>query len=225
MKKVFGPLAIVTALMLAYAPVMIANAPYESTMGLIQKIFYYHVPSWLAMYTAIAVCGVASAVYLFKGSAAADSYAVSAAEVAVLFGLMGLVSGPLWGRKAWGVWWQWDARLTSALLLELIFIAYLLVRKYGGPGSEKLAAATALFGTATAPFVYKSVDIWRTVHPKTSVVPELLKGSMPGSAAPFALSSLSFVLLAVLLLTLRITLAKRQALLDDLYLAHEDGAV
>ena len=218
MKKVFGPLAIVTALMLTYAPVMIANAPYESTMGLIQKIFYYHVPSWIAMYTAIAVCGVASAVYLFKGTPAADSYAVSAAEVAVLFGLMGLVTGPLWGRIAWGVWWQWDARLTSALLLELIFIAYLLVRKYGGPGAEKLAAATALFGTATAPFVYKSVDIWRTVHPKTTVIPTL-KREM---AAPFAFSALAFVLLSVLVLTLRVHLAKRQAALDALYLAEEE---
>ena len=86
----------------------------------------------------------------------------------MLFGLIGLVTGPLWGRKAWGVWWQWDARLTMALLLELIFVGYLLVRKYGGPGSEKLAAAIGIFGMAVAPFVYKSVDIWRTVHPKTT---------------------------------------------------------
>jgi heme exporter protein C len=218
MKKLFTPLAVVTALMLAYAPVMIAQAPYESTMGLIQKIFYYHVPSWIAMYTAIAVCGAASALYLFKADPAADAYAVAAAEVAVLFGLMGLVTGPLWGRVAWGVWWQWDARLTSALLLELIFIAYLLVRQYGGPGSEKLAAAAALFGTATAPFVYKSVDIWRTVHPKTSVVPTL-KREM---AAPFAFSAMAFVLLSVLVMTLRVHLAKRQAALDALYLAEED---
>ena len=218
MKKLFTPLAIVTTLMLAYAPVMIAHAPYESTMGLIQKIFYYHVPSWIAMYTAIAVCGAASALYLFKADPAADAYAVSAAEVAVLFGLMGLVTGPLWGRVAWGVWWQWDARLTSALLLELIFIAYLLVRQYGGPGSEKLAAAAALFGTATAPFVYKSVDIWRTVHPKTSVVPTLPRELL----APFVFSAIAFVLLSVLVLTLRVHLAKRQAALDALYLAEED---
>ena len=218
MRRFFTPLAVLTTLMLAYAPVMIAHAPYESTMGLIQKIFYYHVPSWIAMYTAIAVCGAASAIYLFKADPTADAYAVSAAEVAVLFGLMGLVTGPLWGRVAWGVWWQWDARLTSALLLELIFIAYLLVRQYGGPGSEKLAAAAALFGTATAPFVYKSVDIWRTVHPKTSVVPTL----RPDMAAPFAFSAVAFVLLSVLVMTLRVDLAKRQAALDALYLAEED---
>ena len=222
MNRAFVPLVVIVALLFAAAPYVIAQAPYESTMGLVQKIFYFHVPAWMAMYTAIAVCGFASMIYLFKGNKTADAYAVAGAEVAVLFGLMGLVSGPLWGRKAWGVWWQWDVRLTTALLMELIFIACLLVRKYGGPGSEKLAAATALFGAATAPFVYKSVDIWRTVHPKTSVVPELLKGSMPGSGLPFAVSSLAFVLLAVLFMMLRVTLAQRQAALDDLYLAYEE---
>ena len=177
------------------------------------------------MYTAIAVCGVASSLYLFRSNKSADGYAVAGAEVAVLFGLMGLVSGPLWGRKAWGVWWVWEPRLTSALLMELIFIACLLVRKYGGPGSEKLAAATGLFGAATAPFVYKSVDIWRTQHPKTTVVPALLKGSMAGSELPFALSALAFVLLATLLIVLRVNLARQQTALDDMYLAYEDGAV
>ncbi len=187
-------------------------------MGLIQKIMYYHVPSWIAQYCAITVCGVASAIYLFKSHPVADRYAVSAAELVVLFGLMGLITGPLWARKAWGVWWQWDVRLTSALLMELIFVAYLLVRQYGGPGSEKLASATALFGTATGPFVYKSVDIWRTVHPKTTVVPTL-----PSSlGAPLALTSAAFVLLFVVLLTLRVNLAERQAALDEMYLALED---
>jgi heme exporter protein C len=218
MRKAFGPLVVVAGALFVAAPYFIAQAPYESTMGLIQKIMYYHVPSWIAQYCAITVCGVASAIYLFKNHPVADRYAVSAAELVVLFGLMGLVTGPLWARKAWGVWWQWDVRLTSALLMELIFVAYLLVRQYGGPGSEKLASATALFGTATGPFVYKSVDIWRTVHPKTTVVPTL-----PSSlGAPLALTSAAFVLLFVVLLTLRVNLAERQAALDEMYLALED---
>jgi len=171
MKKFFVPLAVLTAAMFAYAPIAIANAPYESTMLLIQKIFYFHVPSWMAMTAAIAVCGGASLVHLFKNRPAADRLAVSAAELAVLFGAMGLVTGPLWGRKAWGVWWQWDARLTMALLLELVFISYLLVRAYGGPGSDKLAAAVGLFGMAVSPFVYLSGNIWRTAHPVNTVVP------------------------------------------------------
>jgi heme exporter protein C len=218
MKKAFVPLVIVVAAMFAFAPVVIANARYESTMGLIQKIFYFHVPSWLAMYSAIGVCGLASLIYLFQGSRTADCYAVAGAELAILFGLMGLVTGPLWARKAWGVWWQWDARLTSALLMWLIFVAYMLVRKYGGPGSEKLAAATAIFGTATGPFVYKSVDIWRTVHPTTNVVPTLPRDM----ALALLYCMTAFFLLFLVLLTVRVGLAQRQMALDDLYLAGED---
>jgi heme exporter protein C len=206
--------------MFALAPVVIANALFESTMGLVQKIFYFHVPSWFAMFTAVFVCGIASGVYLFKGRQDADRIAVSAAEIAVLFGALGLVTGPLWGRKAWGVWWQWEARLTMAFLLELIFMAYLLVRKYGGPGSEKLAAAMALFGMANVPFVYVSVNIWRTLHPMTTVVPTL----GPGMRGAFWFCVAAFMLLFAVLLTLRVRLQEQRATLDELYLAEEDGA-
>lgn len=218
MRKLFVPLVVVTAVMFAIAPVIIADVRYESTMGLIQKIFYFHVPSWVAMYSAVAVCGAASLLYLFKDNKVADCYAVAGAELTILFGAMGLVTGPLWARKAWGVWWQWDVRLTSALLLWLIFVAYMLVRKYGGPGSEKLAAATAIFGAATAPFVYKSVDIWRTIHPTTNVVPTLPRDM----ALVLMFCMLAFFLLFLVLLTLRVGLAKRQMALDELYLAEED---
>jgi heme exporter protein C len=220
MRKFFTPLLFLTVVMFALAPVVIANALFESTMGLVQKIFYFHVPSWFAMFTAVFVCGIASAVYLFKGRQAADRIAVSAAEIAVLFGALGLVTGPLWGRKAWGVWWQWEARLTMAFLLELIFMAYLLVRKYGGPGSEKLAAAMALFGMANVPFVYVSVNIWRTLHPMTTVVPTL----GPGMRGAFWFCVAAFMLLFAVLLTLRVRLQDQRATLDELYLAEEDGA-
>src|SRR5262245_10380363 len=146
MRKLFVPLFLVTTLMLAYAPIMVSYAAYEASMGVVSKIFYFHVPSWFAMFTAVFTCGIASALYLFRNRPGADRLAASAGELAVLFGAMGLVTGPLWGRKTWGVWWEWDPRLTMAFLLELIFLAYLLVRKYGGPGSEKLAAAMGVFG-------------------------------------------------------------------------------
>lgn len=217
-KTLFAPLVIVTAAMFAYAPVMIAHAPYESTMGLVQKIFYFHVPSWFAMFTGVFLCGIESLVFLFKKKAEADRVAAAAGELAVLFGLMGLVTGPLWGRKAWGVWWQWDARLTMALLLEVIFIGYLLVRTYGGPGADKLAAAMAVFGMANVPFVYVSVNIWRTIHPRTSVVPSL----GPGMFGAFWFSVTAFMLLFAVLLTLRVALERQRAALDELYLASED---
>ncbi len=218
MKKAFGPLAALVGVMFVAAPFVVANAPYESTMGLVQKIFYFHVPSWFAMFTAIGICGVASLYHLFKNSPKADRLAEAAGELAVLFGLMGLVTGPLWGRKSWGVWWQWDAKLTIALLLEMTFISGILVRKYGGPGSDKLAAAVGIFGLAVTPFVYEAVNIWRTIHPLTSVVPTL----SAAMAGPFWFCVAAFMLLLVVLLTLRVSLGARQAALDELYLAQED---
>jgi heme exporter protein C len=218
MRKMFPPLAALTGLMFVGAPFMVARAPYESSMGLVQKIFYFHVPSWFAMFTAIGVCGVASLIHLFKSSPRADRIAEAAGEVAVLFGLMGLVTGPLWGRKAWGVWWIWDAKLTIALLLEMTFISGILVRKYGGPGSDKLAAAVGIFGLAVVPFVYQAVNIWRTIHPLTSVVPTL-PATMGG---PFWFCVAAYMLLLVVLLMVRVNLGKRQAALDELYLAYED---
>jgi heme exporter protein C len=217
-RKLFTPLLVLTAAAFAYAPVAIQRAPYESTMGLVQKIFYFHVPSWMAMFLAASVCGIASAIFLFSRRAAADRLAVAGAELSVVFGIIGLITGPLWGRKAWGVWWQWDARLTSALVMWLVFVAYLLLRKYGGSGSEKLGAVLALFGMANVPFVYWSVNVWRTVHPKTSVVTTL----QADMGRPFLLCSLAFVSLTVLMLAARVQLENHRAELDELYLALED---
>ena len=88
------------------------------------------------------------------------------------------------------MWWQWDARLTSTLVMWMIFNAYLLLRRYGGPGSDRLAAAVALFGMANVPFVYWSVNVWRTLHPKTSVIPTL----QPGMRGPFWFCVVAFLL-------------------------------
>ena len=218
MRKVFGPLAALTGLMFVASPFIVARAPFESSMGIVSKIFYFHVPSWFAMFTAIAICGGASLIHLFRNNPRADRIAEAAGEIAVVFGLMGLVTGPLWGRKAWGVWWIWDAKLTIALLLEMTFISGIIVRKYGGPGSDKLAAAVGIFGLAVTPFVYEAVNIWRTIHPLTSVVPTLPQRM----AVPFWFCVTAYMLLLVVLLMLRVNLGKRQAALDELYLAYED---
>ncbi len=201
--------------MLAATPLVIASAPYESTMGLVQKIFYYHVPSaWLMMLAAL-VSGTASGFYLFNKKLNWDRIAVASAELMVLFGAIVLITGPLWGRKAWGVWWQWDARLTSSLTTWMIFCAYLIVRRFGGIGSEKLAAGLALFGLANVPFIYVSVNYWRTIHPTTNVVPTLPL-SMGG---PFWFCALTLLLLYILFMQLRIRLEEQRKQLDDLYLA------
>lgn len=214
----FGRTALLCGAMFAITPVLVALAPYEATMGLVQKIFYYHLPSaWMFLLSGI-VCGVASARYLASGSVRHDRVAWAAAELVVLFGAITLVTGPLWARKTWGVWWQWDVRLTSSLMGWMISVAYLLVRRYGGPGSDKLAAGLALFGLANVPFIYISVNFWRTIHPPTTVVPTL-----PVSfGIPLWLSAVSFLILFVLLLRLRVHLEEQRARVDALYLSLDD---
>jgi heme exporter protein C len=215
MPKSFIPAALVCGLMFALAPILIANAPYESTMGLVQKIFYVHLPSaWMFLLGAI-IGGIASVRYLFRGDPRQDRLAWAAAELVVLFGAITLVTGPLWARKAWGVWWQWDVRLTASLMGWMVAVAYLLLRRFGGPGSDKLAAGLALFGMANVPFVYISVNYWRTIHPTTNVVPTL-----PTSfGLPLWFSTATFLLLFMLLLRMRIRLEEQRARVDALYLA------
>ena len=218
MQKSFTPVAIACALIFAVAPILIANAPYEATMGLVQKIFYIHLPSaWIFLIGAI-VCGVASARYLFGNNPRHDRLAFAAAELVVLFGLITLITGPLWARRSWGTWWVWDARVTSSLVGWMIAWAYLLLRKYGGPGSDKLAAGVALFGMANVPFIYVSVNYWRTIHPATTVVPTL-----PSSfGVPLWFSFTGFLLLFVLLLRMRVRLEEQRARLDALYLSMDE---
>jgi len=217
-RRLFPVYAALALVLFVTAPFVIAWAPFEATMGLVQKIFYFHVPAWWIMFLSVFICGFASALYLFKGKGSADRLAVAAAELAVLFGLIGLVTGPLWARKSWGVWWQWDVRVTTALILEMTFIAYLLLRAYGGPGSERLAAGLALFGVLNVPFVYVSVDIWRTIHPATSVVPTLV---LPMGLA-FWWCVAAYVVLYLMLLEARTRLEEQRARVDELYLALED---
>lgn len=214
----FAVFVVLAGMSMAYAPVMIANAPVESTMLLVQKIFYFHVPAWFVMFTGAFMCGIASAVFLFKGSKNADHYAITGAELAVVFGLIGLVTGPIWARKAWGVWWDWDVKLTLALVVWLTFIAYLLLRRFGGEGADKLAAGVGLFGAANIPFVYYSVNWWRSIHPKTTVVPTL----GPGMRETFWFSVLAFMLLMILIIAVRVRLERQRERLDELYLALED---
>lgn len=211
-------LLIVAAVMFARAPFLIDAAPYEATMGLVQRIFYFHVPSAMMMFMSAFVCGTASAIFLARRSPKADHVALAAAELVVVFGLIVLITGPLWARKAWGVWWQWDARLTSSLVLWLIFVSYLLLRRFGGPGSETLAGAVGVFGMANVPFVYWSVHIWRTIHPTTNVVSTLV----PEMRLPFYWSAIAFAVLYLVILLTRVRLATASATLEAAYAELED---
>ena len=218
MRKLFTPFLAFVGVVFVTAPIVIARAPFESTMGLVQKIFYFHMPTAMLMLLSAIFCGMVSAAFLATRRQTFDHVAVAAAELTVLYGAIALVTGPLWARKAWGVWWVWDPRLTMSLLMWMIFVSYLLLRKYGGPGSEKLSAGLAVFGMANAPFVYISVNVWRTMHPKTSVVPTL----PVDFAVPLWWAFAGFLLLYVLLLTARARLEAQRALVDYLYLDFDE---
>jgi heme exporter protein C len=201
------------------ASLLVANAPLEKTMGIVQKIFYFHVPcAWLLILSTF-VCAGGSLAYLFAGSERGDRLALCSAELGVLFGLCVMVTGPLWARAAWGVFWTWDVRLTSSLLLWLMLIGYGLARRYGGAGGRRLAAAMALFAAADVPLVYLSVNLWRGLHPNTRTVSSLA----PGMRLPFFFSLAIFSALWGVLLALRMRAEHSQARLVELAIAIEDA--
>jgi heme exporter protein C len=180
------------------------GTPLEQELFFNQKIFYYHVPHAMLMFATVFVCGIASAGYLKNRKGSWDDVALAAGEITVLYGAIVLITGSVWGRAAWGVWWQWDMRLTTSLLLWLIMVGYVLVRRFAGAGSERLAAGLAVFGMIDVPLIYFSVKIWRTVHPKAEVVSNL----DPAMKPTFWLSFLTIALVLGLLLVLRVVMAR-----------------
>jgi heme exporter protein C len=145
-------------------------APAEATMGDAQRIFYYHVPAATAASVLFWANFVASLWYLWKRSQVADAIAVAGAEVGVVFFSVVLISGPIWARYAWGTFWVWDARLTTSLILWLLYVSYLVLRKSSEVGSTSvLAASLAVFAALDMPIVYMSNRWFRTNHPQPMI--------------------------------------------------------
>jgi heme exporter protein C len=136
-----------------------------------QRIFYYHVPSAWIGFLAFFVVFVASALYLWQRKRSYELIAVSAAEIGVLFITLVLITGPIWAKPVWGIWWTWDARLTSSLVLWLIYVAYLMLRRYLPDGTRRanLSAVVGIIGFVDVPIVYMSIRWWETQHPKAVV--------------------------------------------------------
>src|ERR1700740_660084 len=168
MKRLFPILAVLTALLLIYALYQaLVVAPTERTMGDVQRIFYYHVPSAWTAFLLFFVNLAASIVYLVKRNPKADALAAVTAEVGVVFCTVVLVTGPIWARPVWGIWWTWDVRLTSTLVLWLIYISYLILRRFSDSAQTPvLAAVLAIFGALDVPLVYFSIWFFRTHHPQ-----------------------------------------------------------
>lgn len=181
--------------------------------GIAQKIFYFHVPAANALYLCGGVCFIASALYLYRPSEASNAWAKAGAECASIFGGLVMVSGPLWAKKAWGVYWTWDPRLTTLLLSILIYVALVLLRSFagGGEAERKFAAAFGILGTANLPIIHYSVKKWGGNHP--TVLKSSGGGGLGDPTMYYALYGglLAMALLAILLLTLRAKLALAEA--------------
>ncbi len=168
MKRGFPILAVVTALLLSFALYeALIVAPTEQTMGNVQRIFYYHVPSAWTAFVLFLINFVSSIVYLIRRNSKADILAYVSAEVGVVFCTVVIVTGPIWARPVWGIWWApGDIRLTTTLVLWLIYISYLMVRRLSTGGKTPvIAAVVAIFGALDVPLVYFSIWFFRTQHP------------------------------------------------------------
>jgi len=148
------------------------TAPKEATMGNLYRVFFWHFPHTILSLIFPYLNCLASFAYLYfrsrniERAAAADAFALASAEVTVLYSTIGLATGMLWGRAAWGIWWAWDARLTSYLLLWLLYVSYLLVRRFSATGQTAIISAVlAIFAGIDIPICYMSIRWWRTQHP------------------------------------------------------------
>lgn len=220
MKIVPYALLAVSAALFPYAVSQVfLHTPIEEQMGTAQKIFYFHVPlAWICMLFAV-VCGIAAGVQLRRRSDRAEAVAVAAGEMTVLAGVGVLITGPIWGDATWGTPWTGDARQVSTALLWLVFVAYLLVRRYGPPNSERLAAALAIFGAIDVPIIYYAVKIWKTTHPQTGVV-----GELPQTMWNTLWICLTALLsLAIALVWIRAAQERLTMALDDAWIEAERG--
>jgi heme exporter protein C len=196
--------AIDGGLLLAAAGLAVFYAPPDAVEGIVQKIFYLHVPAAIAAYLCFAVVLVGGFVYLWNESPTADRLARAGAEVGLVFTTVTLVMGSIWAKPIWGSYWVWwDARLVSTLVLWLIYAGYLLARRIAAPGRQaaRFGAVIGIVGFIDVPIVHFSVSWWRTIHPPVET-------AAPGSLPPemlltFAVSALAVVLLSVILVGYR----------------------
>ena len=207
-----------TALLLAAASTMVLNlvliyfwVPTEQVMGVVQRGMYFHVPLAYVAFLAFFIVLAGSVMYLWKGSEKWDALAHSSAEVGVLFTTLVLVTGAIWAKPVWGVWWTWDPRLTTSTILWLMYIAYLMLRAYAPSPQQgaRYAAVMGIVAFVNVPIVYYATILWRNVHPGMVVGPAAESGSLdPTMRSALLFSTLTFTLLFAYLVSERLAIRR-----------------
>ena len=217
-----GLLVVSAVLMAVTLYLVFLWVPTEVNLGVSQRIFYFHVPmAWLGM-VSIVIVAIASAAHLITRKEKWDSFAYATAEVGVVFLTLLLVTGIIWNRPVWGVWWTWDARLTTTLILWFIYVSYLMLRAYGPKGSQgaRYGAVVALIGALDTPIIYMATVWWRTVHPELNIGPLAESGGLDSSMRlTLWVSVLAFTVLYAYVLGERYALRRAEAAVDELYQA------
>jgi len=195
-------------------------APIEREQGVVQKIFYFHVPSAWVAFLAFFVVFVFSFRYLVSRDKRWDNRAAAAAEVGVMFCTLVIITGPIWAKPVWGIWWTWDARLTLTLVLWLIYVSYVLLRHYVADAEKRatLSAVLGIIGFIDVPLVYFAIRWWRTQHPQPVIAGGGGSGMDPRMATAFWVSLAAFTVLFVYLYRVR---AKQHDLEDEIEQAHQ----
>jgi heme exporter protein C len=217
MKTLFNVLAALTVVLLGYGFCQaIFIAPTEATMGDVQRIFYYHMPSAWVAFLLFFVNFLASVWYLVRRNIGADALALASAEVGVSFCTIVLLTGPIWARPIWGIWWTWDARLTSTLVLWLIYVSYLVLRRYATGGQVPvLAAALGIFGFVDVPIVYMAIRWFRTQHPQPVIGGGQGAGLDPRMWVAVLWNLAAFAMLALIFVWVRYRQALAEVALEE----------
>ena len=187
-------------LMIATLYLIFLYVPTEESMGIVQRIFYFHVPLAWVSFLAFFIVFLGSILYLWKRSSKWDTLASSSAEVGAVFTTLFLITGSIWAKPIWGVWWTWSPRLTTALVLWLIYLAYLLVRAYASDDQRgaRFAAIVGIIGFIDVPIVALAITLWRTQHPGPVV---FTSGLAPSMLLTLLVSLAAFTALFLILVT------------------------
>jgi len=213
-------LALITGvMMLANLYFIFMVAPTDAVLGHVQRVFYFHVPIAIMSFLAFFLVFIASLMYLFKRSFKWDSFAYASAEVGVVFVTLALITGIIWARPVWNTWWTWEPRLTTTMILWLIYVAYLMVRSYA-PNQSKgavYAAVVGIVGFVDVPIVYYSVVWWRSIHPSPVVGPFAQSDALDGTMALILLFSfITFVFFFVYMVMERMNLRTMEEALGSI---------